>query len=157
MTIRGAPSDYWLRTNYRVEIDGVVYAGFRDCSPIGGDREVAEHREGGSNYAFKKLATETYDDITLTAGLSDMNNELYEWWNSGRPGGRDRALRRSDLLRTVHIIQMDEEGNDVYAWTLYNAQPKRYEVGGWDKGAAEVTIKTLILVYEYFEEERLVA
>lgn len=155
MAVRGEPSDYWVRSRFRVEIDGIVYAGFRDCSEIRGEIEAVVHREGGSNYEFKKPGVETYPEVTLTAGLSDMNNELYDWWNQARAGGKDKAAKRSDLNRTVHVIQQDEEGNDVYVWTLFNAWPRVYAAGGWDKGASEVTVKTLILVYEYFDEERL--
>lgn len=157
MTIRGAPSDFWVRKKFRVEIDGIVYAGFRDCSEIRGELEVVTHREGGINYEFKKPGNETYPEVTLTAGLSDIPNEIYSWWDQGREGGRDKSVNRSDLIRQIHVIQMDEEGNDVYSWTLYNAWIRVYGVGGWDKGASEVTIKTAIIVYEYFTEESLVA
>lgn len=157
MTVRGEPSDYWVRSKFRVEIDGLVYAGFRDCSEIGGELETVEHREGGANYAFKKPGTESYPEVTLTAGLSDMPNELYTWWNSARAGGRDKSSSRADVSRTVIVVQTDEEGNDVYTWTLYRAFPRVYRAGGWDKGASEVTIKTLILAYEYFDEESLVS
>lgn len=156
MTIRGEPTDYWVRSKFRVEFDGIVYAGFRDCSEIGGELDAVEHREGGANYPFQKAGNESYPEVTLTSGLSDMPNELYSWWNDCRQGGRDRSKRRSEYVKTGHVIQMDEDAGDVYQWTLFESWPRVYRVGGWDKGASEVTIKTLILRYAYFDEKSLV-
>ena len=71
--------DPYKNFRFLVEIDGVVQAGFSDCSGYGSHVEAIEYREGGDANTVRKLPGKvTYPDITLKWGLTD-SRELYDW------------------------------------------------------------------------------
>ena len=65
---------------FRVEIEGIVQAGFTECSGLGSHIEVVEVREGGdATSATRKVPGRvTYPDIVLKWGVT-TSRELYNW------------------------------------------------------------------------------
>ena len=47
--------DPYRNFRFLVEIDGIVQAGFSECSGFGSDVEVVEYREGGEPSTVRKL------------------------------------------------------------------------------------------------------
>ena len=71
--------DPYKNFRFLVELDGIVQAGFTDCSGFGSEVEVVEYREGGDpNHVRKLPAKTTYPNITLKWGVTD-SHELYDW------------------------------------------------------------------------------
>jgi len=70
--------DPYKNLRFLVEIDGVIQAGFSDCTGFGSHVEPVEYREGGEPNAVRKLPGKvTYPDITLKWGVTD-SRELYD-------------------------------------------------------------------------------
>ncbi len=145
MTILGKPVDYYAKCKAILEVDGVIYAGFKTCSAIVGKIDKREHREGGDPDPFIGKGNNSYDDVTLERGLSE-NHELYDWWNSCRNGAVDR--------RTARLIQRNDADEDVEIFTLKNAWPHTNGDGGWDISAgSDTTVEQIIICFERFERE----
>ena len=71
--------DPYKNFRFLVEIDGIVQAGFSECSGFGSNVEVVEYREGGEPSTVRKLPGKiSYPDITLKWGVTD-SRELYDW------------------------------------------------------------------------------
>ena len=71
--------DPYKNFRFLVELDGIVQAGFTDCSGFGSEMEVVEYREGGDPDHVRKLrAKAVYPNITLKSGVTD-SHELYDW------------------------------------------------------------------------------
>ena len=71
--------DPYKNFRFLVELDGIVQAGFTDCSGFGSEVEVVEYREGGDpNQCVSCRAKTTYPNITLKWGVTD-SHELYDW------------------------------------------------------------------------------
>ena len=61
--------DPYKNFRFLVELDGIVQAGFTDCSGFGSQVESVEYREGGDPNSVRKLPGKaTYPDISLSGG-----------------------------------------------------------------------------------------
>jgi hypothetical protein len=86
----GVRVDPYKDFRFLVEIDGIVQAGFSECSGFGSDVEVVDYREGGDSATVRKLPGKTsYPDITLKWGLTD-SRDLYDWHRAAVNGAVER-------------------------------------------------------------------
>src|SRR5690349_24956217 len=93
---------------FLVEIDGIVQAGFSECSGFGSNVEVIEYREGGEPITVRKLPGKvSYTDITLKWGATD-SHELYDWHRSVIVGQIQR--------KNGSIIVLDDVGQPKVRW-----------------------------------------
>src|SRR3954454_14015469 len=110
----GNPSpDPFLNFNFMVEIDGVITAGFHDCSGLDSTVEVIEHREGGQNTTNMKIPGQTkFSNIVLQRGLYEQM-ELYHWHKSTIEGPPDP--------KSVSIGLYNRQGAEVSRCSFYRA------------------------------------
>jgi phage tail-like protein len=129
---------------FRVEIDGIVRAGFAEVSIGAITTESIDYREGTDPTNVRKLAGRTkYGNITLKSGLAVGDVELFNWSHDvvvGRPGRRH-----------VVIVVQDESGQDQARFTVLEAWPVKYETSPLSAQSNEVIIETLELVNEGIE------
>ena len=126
--------------NFHVEWDGIVHAGFRDCSGLDSTSEAGDYREGTDPITARKLpGLVTYSNITLSRGISD-NNELWKW--------REQIAKGIAERRNLSIVLMDDTGVEKIRWNLINCWPTTWSGPSFDAGANEVAIETLELAHE---------
>ncbi|NES77333.1 MULTISPECIES: phage tail protein [unclassified Okeania] len=128
--------------NYRflVEIDGIVQAGFSECSGFGSEVEVVEYREGGDDATVRKLRGKaSYPDISLKWGLTD-SRELYDWHLAAVNGQIER--------KNGSIIVLDDTGQEKVRWNFFQAWASKYEAPGLDAKGSEFAVVTLTMVCE---------
>ncbi|MCB0165988.1 MAG: phage tail protein [Anaerolineae bacterium] len=136
--------DPYKNYRYQVEIDGIVQAGFSECTGFGSSVEVVEYREGGDAARVRKLPGKaSYSDITLKWGISD-SRELYDWHLTAVNGQVER--------RNGSIILMDDTGQEEKVrWNFFNAWASKYEGPGLDAKSNDVAIDTLTVSCERLE------
>jgi phage tail-like protein len=122
-----------------------IAGGFSDFSGMGNEVKYSEYRNGNDpdNHVRKVANTNTVDDVTLKRGvIGDLR--LFEWLKETRMG--------NFRPQTVTVTLLDERRAPVCQWTLRSAQPKKW-VGPTlaGKGAGEVSVEELHLVYEQLE------
>jgi phage tail-like protein len=150
--IIGTPRELYHKYKFRVEIDGITYAGFSKCSELKIEIAKVEHWEGGSLTANKSPGRVTFPDITLEQGAtSDL--ELYQWVEqvanvSAGVGGR--GVSASKAKRNLEIIQLDREDNILQRWRVDGAWPSAAVVGEWDNSSDEAVITSLTLTHDGF-------
>lgn len=139
-----ARKDPYRNCNFLVEIDGIVQAGFSDCSGLGASTDATEYREGGDNTTVRKLPGLTkYTNISLKRGLSD-SRELYDWYRLVVTGKTDR--------RNGSVIVLDTDGvTEVVRWNFFNAWPTKFEAPALSAKGNEVAIETFELAHEGLE------
>lgn len=127
--------------NFWVEWDGIVHAGFRECSGLTGTRAASLYREGtDKNLAQRQLAgLNTYGNISLKRGMTD-NDELWKWHKQLLDGEIER--------RNVSIILADDKGEEQVRWNLENCWPTTWTGPEFNATAGEVAIESLELVHE---------
>jgi phage tail-like protein len=131
--------------NYRflVEIDGIVQAGFSECTGLGSSIEVIEYREGGDPATVRKLPGKaTYPDIVLKRGLTD-SAELYRWHASVLAGEMAR--------RNGSVIVLDDVGAEKLRWNFFSAWPSKWDGPEFSAKGNEVAVETLTLACERIE------
>ena len=139
-----ARKDPYRNCNFLVEIDGIVQAGFSDCSGLSASTDPIEYREGGDNTTVRKLPGNTkYTNISLKRGLSD-SRELHDWYRLVVTGRTER--------RNGSVIVLDTDGvTEVVRWNFFNAWPTKFEAPALSAKGNEVAIETFELAHEGLE------
>ena len=135
--------DPYRNFRFLVEIDGIVQAGFSDCSGFGSNLEVVEYREGGDTATVRKLPGKvSYPDITLKWGVTD-SRELYDWHRTAVNGEIQR--------KNGSIILQDDRGQEKIRWNFFNAWPSKYAGPECNAKGNDVAIDTLTVSCEKVE------
>jgi phage tail-like protein len=135
--------DPYKNFRFLVEIDGIVQAGFTDCSGFGSNVEVVEYREGGDAAMVRKLPGKTsYPDLTLKWGITD-SRELYDWHLAAVNGQIQR--------KNGSIILQDDVGNEKLRWNFFSAWPSKWDGPDFSAKGNDVAIDTLTVSCERVE------
>ena len=139
----GARVDPYRNFRFLVEIDGIVQAGFTECSGFGSDVEVVEYREGGEAATVRKLPGKvTYPDISLKWGLSD-SRDLYDWHLDAVQGRVER--------KNGSVILQDDVGTEKVRWNFFAAWPSKWAGPSLNSTGSEVAIEELTVSCERVE------
>jgi phage tail-like protein len=136
-----ARTDPYKNFRFRVEIDGIVQAGFRECSGLGSEVEVVEVREGSDpTGAVRKLPGRVkYSDIVLKWGVT-QSRELYDW---------HLAIIQGQLQRkNGSIVLLDASGAEAVRWLFADAWPSKFEGPTLNAEGNDVAIESLTLTCE---------
>jgi phage tail-like protein len=136
--------DPYLNFNFLLEIDGVESAGFRDVELPEGRIDAVEYREGAdrTSVARKLPGRVEYGQLVLRRGFAG-NDDLYQWWEG--------MVQGNIVRRTVAVVLLDEERQEVARWLLRRAWPSKLQAGDLHALGNEVVIETLELTHEGFE------
>jgi phage tail-like protein len=141
-----ARTDPYKNFRFLVEIDGIVQAGFSDCTGTGSAVEVIEYREGGDPATVRKLPGKTtYPDIALKWGITD-SHDLYDWHATVLQGKVQR--------KNGSVILLSDDGREVVRWNFFGAWPSKYEVPALSGKGNDVAIESLTISCERLERVR---
>ncbi|MCR2802439.1 phage tail protein [Paenibacillus soyae] len=136
----GDRNDPYRNYRFRVEVEGLEQAGFSEVTGFEASVNVIEYREGNELTTPRKLPGLTkYGNITLKWGTTD-SMELYEWLQECVEGTIER--------KTITIIALDEEGNDVATWQVIEAWPVKYSAPSFNGVGNEVALELLEFAHE---------
>lgn len=127
--------------NFWVEWDGIVHAGFQECSGLTATRNVGTYREGTDKTLTQRQVPglNTYGNISLKRGITD-NQELWKWHKTLQDGTANR--------RNVSIILADDKGEEKMRWNLENCWPTTWSAPDFNATSDDVAIEALELVHE---------
>ena len=133
---------------YRVEIDGIIQAGFNEVVMPEATIDVIEYREGTDQTYVRKLSGLTkYGNIILKWGITD-SMDLYDWVRTVIEVGA------SDVRKNMVIILNDEAGNDRMCWEIEKAWPVRYKISDLNAQTKEVAFEIIEITFEEFRRVR---
>ena len=139
-----AATDPLRNFRYRLEIDGIVQAGFSEVAIGDASNDPIEYREGNEITTVRKLkGLNKYGNITLKWGLTD-SVELSNWHRMVV----DDATPLSAARRTVVIRIQNEAGEDKAAYEITRAWPTKYNPTDLNGKGNEVAIESLELANE---------
>jgi phage tail-like protein len=127
---------------FRVELDGITQAHFRECTGLNSSVEVIENPEGGRGQVGKLPGRIKYGNITLKWGRTD-STELYEWHRT--------ALQGTIQRKHGSIVQLDARGDEKARWNFVDAWPTKWDGPSFNAGASELSVETLELAHEGVE------
>jgi len=129
---------------YRLEIDGIVQAGFSEVAIGDASNDPIEYREGNELTTVRKLkGLNKYGNITLKWGLTD-SIELSNWHRMVV----DDATKLDAARKTVVIRIQDDSGADKAAYEITRAWPTKYNPTDLNGKGNEVAIESLELANE---------
>jgi phage tail-like protein len=139
-----AATDPLRNFRYRLEIDGIVQAGFSEVAIGDASNDPIEYREGNELTTVRKLkGLNKYGNITLKWGLTD-SIELANWHRMVVDDATPLAAAR----RTVVIRIQDDSGADKAAYEVTRAWPTKYNPTDLNGKGNEVAIESLELANE---------
>ncbi len=148
--IVGTPRNFFDKFKFRIEIDGITYAGFQKCSELSVEVAKIEHWEGGSLTPDKSPGRITFSDITLEQGATN-DLELWQWFEqvadaSAGLGGRGQS--GTLYKRNLEIIQLDRADEILQRYRVVQAWPTKAVLGEWDNTSDEKVIHSVTLTYD---------
>ncbi len=140
----GSRNDPYRGYNFRVEIEGVTVAGFRECSGLDTSQDPIEYREGADRATtVRKLpGLVKYANISLKRGVTDAN-ELWQW--------RAKVIEGKIERRSGSIILADDTGAEMKRWNFFEGWPTKWTGPTFNATANEVAIETLEIAHERLE------
>jgi phage tail-like protein len=130
---------------FRLEIDGISQASFSEVAIGETATDAVDYRDGTDPAHVRKLDGLTkYGNITLKWGVTD-SQDLYNWHKAIVAG------QISKNRKMVVISVMDETGTEKARFTVAEAWPMKYQLGGLNGKGNEVFLETLELVNEGIE------
>lgn len=136
------PKDVFRGYRFKVVIDGITRAGFRECTGLDASNDAVDYREGDQPpHLLKLVGLQKFSNITLKRGITD-DVDLWKW--------RQMAMKGNvkEMRKNVQIKILDDEGNEAVEWTLLRAWPTKWTGPTLNATANEVAIDTIELTHE---------
>ena len=145
----GNEMDPLIGFNFALEIEGKMAGYFTECSGIGSENEVVDHKvvdSKGHEIVRKIPGRLKWGDVTLKRGITtDM--EIWDWRNSVVEGKMDTARTNCS------IIMMDRDYQPKARWNFLNAWPSKVSGPTVKADSNEIGIEEVTLVHEGLERE----
>ncbi len=144
MADRDGKKDPYRSYRFRVEIDGLERAGFRECSGLDFTHDPVEYREGPDPLTARKLpGLIKYSNISLKWGLSD-DKELWDW--------RKEAVDGTVKRKNGSIVLLDDANEEKMRWNFREGWPSKWTGPSFNATGNEVAIETLEIAHEGLEK-----
>ncbi|QZZ22026.1 phage tail protein [Leptothermofonsia sichuanensis E412] len=141
--------DPYKNYRFKVEIKGVITAGFMECSGFGSEVQVVEYREGGDATTARKLpGMAKYPDITLKWGITD-SMDLYNWHLDAVNG---KVTRQNG---SIVILDEADPSKEKARWNFFGAWASKYTGPSFNAKGNDVAIDTFTIVCERLERVKV--
>ncbi len=136
----GQRTDPYRSYNFLVEIDGIIQAGFQECSGVDTSTDPIDYREGTDpNHVRKLTGLNKFTAITLKRGITD-SSELWQWRLTVMQGAAQR--------RNGSIVLLDDTGTERLRWNFFQAWPSKWTGPSFNATGNTVAVETLELTHE---------
>ena len=140
----GSRVDPFRGFNFKVEVEGITRAGFREASGLDVSQDPIEYREGTEPLTARKLpGLNKYSNITLKWGVT-TDAELWAW--------RKKAIDGKVERKTGSIILCDDTGEEKVRWNFREGWPTKWSGPSFNATGNEVAIETLEIAHEGVEK-----
>ena len=130
--------------HYAIEVQGIIQGYFTECSGIGSEHEVIEHKvvdEKGREQIQKLPGRLKWEDITLKRGITD-NMDIWDW--------RDMVVNGQveDARRNGSIVMFNQSLDEVARWNFVNAWPVKVTGPSVQADSNEFAVEELVICHE---------
>ncbi len=126
---------------FRVQIDGISKAGFREVSGLDAGTDAVDYREGDGDTILKLAGLKKFSNITLKRGIT-TDLDLWKWRTQVMDG------KIKDARKDGQIILLDDEGKEAAEWTFAAGWPTKWTGPTFNATANEVSIDTIEIAHE---------
>jgi len=133
--------------HFGIEIQGVINGYFTECSGLGSEQEVIEHKvvtEQGTEVIMKLPGRLKWENITLKRGITS-NMDIWKWRKDVEDGNVDSARHNGS------VIMYDQHLNSVARWNFEQAWPVKVSGPQPKADSNEIGVEELTIAHEYIE------
>ncbi len=133
--------------HFAIEISGVVTGYFTECSGIGSEQEVIEHKvvtETGQEIVMKIPGRLKWENITLKRGIT-TNMDIWNWRKQVEDGQVDSARRDGS------IIMYDQHLAPAARWDFERAWPVKVSGPQPKADSNDIGVEELTITHEYIK------
>ena len=131
--------------HFAVEVQNVVTGFFTECSGLGSEHEVIEHKvvtEQGQEIVMKIPGRLQWENITLKRGITSAM-DIWDWRKQVEDG------QVAEARHDGSITMFDQELNPVARWEFQRAWPVKVTGPQPKSDSNEIGIEELTLAHEY--------
>jgi phage tail-like protein len=131
----------YVAQRFAVEIEGLVVAGFAECSGLGAEVELEEIQAGGENrYRIRLPKGTKYGNLILKRGLTD-SKVLWDWHREVVKG----TVKRKNV--SVIVWDGSSRQNERWRWQFLGAFPVKWSGPELKADGNTVAIEVLELAH----------
>lgn len=133
--------------HFAIEMSGVIAGYFTECSGIGSEHEIVEHKvvtETGQEVVMKIPGRLKWENITLKRGITS-NMDIWDWRKQVEDGMVDDARREGS------IIMYDQQLSPVARWDFEGAWPVKVSGPQPKADGNEISLEELTITHEYIK------
>jgi phage tail-like protein len=133
--------------HFAVDVSGVVAGYFTECSGLGSEHEIIEHKvvtEKGNEVVMKIPGRLKWENITLKRGITS-SMDIWTWRKDVENGNVDSARRDGS------VIMFDQTLKEVARWNFLRAWPVKVTGPQPKADSNEIGVEELTIAHEYIE------
>ena len=146
-TVDTAREDPLVGFHFAVEIQGMVSGYFTECSGLGSENEVIEHKvvnEKGVEVVLKIPGRLKWENIVLKRGITS-NMDIWEWRKMVEDGDVAGARQNGS------VVMYDQTLAEVARWNFENAWPVKVTGPSVKSDGNEIGVEELTIAHEFIE------
>lgn len=128
--------------NFKVEIEGVTQAAFKNVEGLDAETEVIEYQDGDDIVLRKRPGRTKYSNIVLKRGYV-ASDELWKW--------RETVIKGKVERKSGSIILCNDTGNEVMRYNFFEAWPAKWKGMQLDGKGTDVAVEEIELAVEKLE------
>lgn len=145
-----AQRDPLVGFHYAIEVQGVVSGYFTECSGVGSEHEIVEHKvvdAKGRESIMKIPGRLKWQEITLKRGITD-NMDIWDW--------RDQVVegKVDDARRNGSVVMFNQKLEEVARWNFKNAWPSKVSGPTMKADSNEFGIEEMVITHEGIYREK---
>ncbi len=141
----GKRTDPLVSPNFYLDVGGEVTGLFKECSGIGSESEVVEHKavdKGGVPVVLKIPGPLKWQNVVLKRGVTD-DMEIWKWRQKVEEGNVKDARRDCSIVMYDQVTQ-----KEVARWNFLNAWPVKVSGPSLNAGTNEIAVEELTIAHE---------
>ena len=143
MAATGERKDPFRGYNFKIEVDGITRAGFREASGLDSAQDPVEYREGTGKLTARKPGPKKHSIISLKRGVTD-DAELWAW--------RKKSIDGTTERKNGSIVLYNDAGEEKVRWNFVGGWPTKWTGPSFNATGNEVAIETLEIAHEGLEK-----
>ncbi len=131
--------------HFSVDLQGKVIGFFTECSGLGSEHEVVEHKvvtDTGKDMVIKMPGRLKWENITLKQGITDKM-DIWNWRKQVEDGDVEGARHDGS------IVMYDQHGKETARWNFERAWPCKVTGPTPKSDSNEIVLEELTLTHEY--------
>jgi len=138
----GRGHDHIGNFNFKIEIEGMTSAAFRNMEGLGSETEIITYGGTMDQIQRKRPGRNKFTDITFKRGQTN-NPELWAWRKSVIDGAPDR--------KSGSIIICADDGSEICRYNFFEAWPTKWKGLVLDGKGTDVDVEELTITIERLE------